>query len=52
MRETPVTMIIGTFSLTHGPHRLGRYSAQSAALTDNKTRRGRAVEKTRRRLLV
>jgi transposase len=37
----------GSFSLTHGPHRLGRYSAQGALLTDNKTRRGRAVEKPR-----
>src|SRR6266481_9508203 len=37
----------GSFSLTHGPHRLGRYSAQGAALADNKTQRGRAVEKTR-----
>src|SRR6266446_1940588 len=36
-----------SFSLTHGPHRLGRYSAQGAALADNKTQRGRAVEKTR-----
>jgi transposase len=37
----------GTFSVTHGPHRLGRYSAQGAALIDNKIRRERAVEKTR-----
>jgi len=37
----------GAISLTHGPHRLGRYSAQGAALSDNKMRRGRAVEKTR-----
>ena len=37
----------GSYSLTHGPHRLGRYSAQGAALADNKTQRGRAVEKTR-----
>ena len=37
----------GTFSLTHGPHRLGRYSAQGAALADNKTQRARAVEKPR-----
>jgi len=37
----------GTFSLTHGPHRLGRYSAQGAALVDSKTRRERAVEKPR-----
>jgi len=38
----------GSISLTHGPHRLGRYSAQGAALSDNKMRCGRAVEKTRR----
>ncbi|MFI5105365.1 MAG: ISNCY family transposase [Terriglobales bacterium] len=37
----------GTFSLTHGPHRLGRYAAGGTALVDNKTRRGRAVEKPR-----
>jgi transposase len=37
----------GTFSLTHGPHRLGRYDAQGTALTENKTRRARAVEKPR-----
>jgi transposase len=37
----------GTFSLTHGPHRLGRYDAQGTALADNKSRRERAVEKTR-----
>jgi transposase len=37
----------GTFSLTHGPHRLGRYDAQGRALVDNKTRRERAVEKPR-----
>src|SRR5271169_153394 len=37
----------GTISLTHGPHRLGRYSAQGAAQSDHKTRRGRAVEKPR-----
>ena len=35
----------GTFSLTHGPHRLGRYDTQGAALRENKMRRGRAVEK-------
>jgi transposase len=33
----------GTFSLTHGPHRLGRYDAQGRALVDNKTRRERAA---------
>jgi hypothetical protein len=37
----------GSISLTHGPHRLGRYSSQGVALTDDKTRRGRAVEKPR-----
>src|SRR5256714_134240 len=37
----------GSYSLTHGPHRLGRYSAQGAALADNKTQRGPAGEKTR-----
>jgi hypothetical protein len=37
----------GTMSLTHGPHRLGRYSALGAALTESKMRRARAVEKTR-----
>ena len=37
----------GSFSLTHGPHRLGRYSALGAALAENKMRRGRAVEKPR-----
>src|SRR5207302_3229124 len=37
----------GSYSLTHGPHRLGRYSAQGATLADNKTQRGRAAEKPR-----
>jgi transposase len=37
----------GTYSLTHGPHRLGRYDALGAAWAENKTRRGRAVEKPR-----
>jgi transposase len=37
----------GSFSLTYGPHRLGRYDAYGTALLDNKTRRGRAVEKPR-----
>ena len=37
----------GTFSLTHGPHRLGRYDTQGTASGDDKMRRGRAVEKTR-----
>jgi hypothetical protein len=35
----------GSISLTHGPHRLGRYKAQGTALKENKMRRGRAVEK-------
>jgi len=33
----------GSFSLTHGPHRLGRYDAQGAALAEQKTRRERAA---------
>jgi transposase len=37
----------GSFSLTHGPHRLGRYDAQGGALVDNQMGRGRAVEKPR-----
>ncbi len=37
----------GTISLTHGPHRLGHYNAQGEAWAENKTRRGRAVEKPR-----
>jgi hypothetical protein len=37
----------GTLSLTHGPHRLGRYSAQGAALAAGKIAARRAVEKTR-----
>src|SRR6202795_251709 len=37
----------GTLSITHGSHRLGRYSAQGAAFVDDKIRRERAVEKTR-----
>ena len=37
----------GSISLTHGPHRLGRYSSQGVALVDDKMRRERAVEKTR-----
>jgi hypothetical protein len=36
----------GTLSLTHGPHRLGRYSAQGAALAASKVTARRAVEKT------
>ena len=37
-----------TISLTHGPHRLGRYSAQGVALNANKNAAANAVEKTRR----
>jgi hypothetical protein len=37
----------GTFSLTHGPHQLGRYDAQGKPLAENKTRSQRAVEKPR-----
>jgi transposase len=38
----------GTISLTHGPHRLGRYSAQGVAIPCNKNTAPRAVEKTLR----
>src|SRR6267154_4966836 len=37
----------GTHSLTHGPHRLGHYSAQGVALTAGKMAARRAMEKTR-----
>jgi len=37
-----------TISLTHGPHRLGRYSVQGVALNANKNAAANAVEKTRR----
>ena len=37
----------GTLSITHGPHRLGRYTAQGAALDSSKTPARPAVEKTR-----
>jgi transposase len=37
----------GTLSLTHGPHCLGRYTAQGAALATTKMPARRAVEKTR-----
>jgi transposase len=37
----------GTLSLTHGPHRLGRYTAQGQALEQHKLPARRAVEKTR-----
>ena len=38
----------GSISLTHGPHRLGRYSPQGVALNPNKNAAANAVEKTRR----
>jgi hypothetical protein len=37
----------GTLSLTHGPHRLGRFNAQGEALAQAITPAQRAVEKTR-----
>src|SRR6266571_3450706 len=37
----------GTLSLTHGPHCLGRYTAQGTALTTTEMPARRAVEKTR-----
>jgi transposase len=37
----------GTLSLTHGPHRLGRYTAQGTALEEHKPPARRAVEKPR-----
>ena len=37
----------GTLSITHGPHRLGRYNAQGEALAQAITPARRAVEKTR-----
>jgi hypothetical protein len=36
----------GSFSLTHGPHRLGRYSALGAALAESKTAARRAARLT------
>ena len=38
----------GTITLTYGPHRLGRYSAQGAAISCSKNAAPRAVEKTLR----
>ena len=38
----------GTICLTHGPHRLGRYSAQGVALPSTQNAAASAVEKTRR----
>src|SRR6266536_2746280 len=37
-----------TLSLTYGPHRLGRFTAQGEARTETKTAAGKAVEKTLR----
>ena len=37
-----------TLSLTHGPHRMGRYSGQGVALNANKNAAPKAVEKTLR----
>jgi transposase len=38
----------GTLSITHGPHRLGRYTAQGMAMTSTTNPAPPAVEKTRR----
>jgi transposase len=38
----------GTLTITYGPHRLGRYTAQGVALTTTQNAARRAVEKTRR----
>ena len=38
----------GSISLTHGPHRLGRYDAQGVAITATKNAAPKAVEKTLR----
>ena len=38
----------GTISLTHGPHRLGRYSAQGAVIGSAQNAAANPVEKTRR----
>jgi transposase len=38
----------GSLSLTHGPHRLGRYTAQGVALTSTQNAAANTVEKTRR----
>src|SRR6266478_2506178 len=37
----------GTLSMTHGPHRLGHYSAQGVAIRPTKMAARRAMEKTR-----
>jgi hypothetical protein len=37
----------GTFTLTHGPHRLGHYSAEGVSWENNKIGARGAVEKTR-----
>jgi transposase len=36
----------GTLTLTHGPHRLGHYTAQGSSLTESPALPARAVEKT------
>jgi hypothetical protein len=38
----------GTFTITHGPQRLGRYSAQGAPLETQRIAARKAVEKTHR----
>ena len=37
----------GTLTLTHGPHRLGHYTAQGSPSTESHTQPAKAVEKTR-----
>ena len=37
----------GTLTLTHGPHRLGHYTAQGSSLTESQAQPDKAVEKTR-----
>ncbi len=37
----------GNLTLTHGPHRLGHYTAQGSSLSASQTEPARAVEKTR-----
>jgi len=39
----------GTFTITHGPQRLGHYSADAVSLDNNKIGAPRAVEKTKSR---
>ncbi len=42
----------GTLSLTHGPHSLGRYTAQGGAIETNNTAARRALEKPLRRKVI